>query len=137
MSCKPGSTGSACELQAQQHTSYLRAAHEPPPNSSRATAKQLPRPPRQQSARKRASLPNSSGARRSTPKTARPPRAAPKQLRSTTTHSKIARERRADPQSAFEATHGRFASTLARWIAADTAAGVFLSLGRVLSAPTL
>ena len=73
MSCKPGSTGSACELQAQQHTSYLRAAHEPPPNSSRATAKQLPRPPRQQSARKRASLPNSSGARKHSQNSSRAP----------------------------------------------------------------
>ena len=28
MSCKPSSTGAAYELQAQQHTSYLTAAHE-------------------------------------------------------------------------------------------------------------
>ena len=118
MSCLPNSTRAACptaqEPPAQQHKSNLRAAR---PTAQELLQSRFQAAPRQQ--------------------TRAQARAGPKQLRSTTKHSKIARERRADPQSAFEATHGRFASTLARWIAADTAAGVFLSLGRVLSAPTL
>ena len=62
MSCKPGSTESACELQALAAHKLLESCTRATPNSSRATAKQLPRPPRLQSARKRASLANSFGS---------------------------------------------------------------------------